>query len=93
MKACKIIEVINGRMKGVIDPRHSLTGQDMEDLIRSGVDDITVRRPPVPLEWIHKIRIDDAETFLRLAGWVKWDVDPYVWLRPGKENINRGKKS
>lgn len=83
MKACQIITVINGREKGVIDPRYSLTGGDMQDLVDYGVDDITIRRPPVRFEWIHRIRIDDAETFLRLAGWVQWELDKNVWLRKG----------
>ena len=87
MKACQFVEVINGRVKGVVDPRYMLTDADMQDLIGSGVDDITVRRPPVPLEWMHRIRILDAEEFLRRAGWVMWDVDPYVWLKPGNKEI------
>lgn len=87
MNACKIVEVINGREKGIIDPRYPLADEDIEALISSEVDDITVRRPPVAWGHGESLKIVAAETYLRRNGWVKWDIDPYVWLRPGHKEI------
>jgi hypothetical protein len=79
-----IIEVINGRLKGVVDSRHPFTGAELADLVASGVDDITIR-PRSAGEDMHKhfMRSYDAERYLAGLGWVQWEIDKCVWLRPG----------
>lgn len=78
MSGCEIIEVINGRLKGVVDPRHTVIAADLIELM-DVVDDITVRRGT---ELIHTIRARAAEEILAKSGWVQWEIDHFVWLKP-----------
>lgn len=73
-------EVINGRMKGVIDPMYPVTTEGIDTLISSGVDDITVRQRDGLLTRINR---NEAMQYLMLQGWQRWAYDPCVFLRPG----------
>jgi hypothetical protein len=77
-----IIEVINGRKKGVFDPR---TENDIHLLMDSGVKDITIRNKQDYTEEQQKQCLD-AMRKLHTAGWKQYLYDKFIWIKPENDS-------